>query len=367
MNNTELQHWGIKGMRWGRRRYQNKDGSLTPAGRERYNDDDMDGAYEQGRQAAKKERTKRWVKIGAAAAVTALAIYGTKKYLDAKNSGQAEKGESAFKDVLEKLKTKKVDADDSPSTNKQSSIIDSLRKNSDADDSPSTNKQSSIIDSLRKNSDTDDSTRSDTPASNKSISDRLVDMAKKATNAESRNDTSTSSVRNTEPYWGKGESPVEAASRKRGLSSKELLDSVNRARNGMGDENDRKNLLALERSTLIAQKKSSTYGETSVGGMLAARKGVTGKEFTDSLGRARNGTGNDGDRSNLLSFEKSLRERKTSRGETLSVSDQMASKFGKTNAEIQNSLNKARNGGGDATDKRILMAFENALKRRNKQ
>ena len=31
----ELTHWGIKGMRWGVRRYQNKDGSLTPAGKKR--------------------------------------------------------------------------------------------------------------------------------------------------------------------------------------------------------------------------------------------------------------------------------------------------------------------------------------------
>lgn len=33
----ELQHWGIKGQRWGQRRYQNKDGTLTPAGKKRYN------------------------------------------------------------------------------------------------------------------------------------------------------------------------------------------------------------------------------------------------------------------------------------------------------------------------------------------
>jgi hypothetical protein len=34
--NGELYHWGIKGMKWGIRRYQNKDGSLTKAGQRRY-------------------------------------------------------------------------------------------------------------------------------------------------------------------------------------------------------------------------------------------------------------------------------------------------------------------------------------------
>ena len=36
---NELSHWGIRGMRWGVRRYQNKDGSLTAAGKKRYNDE----------------------------------------------------------------------------------------------------------------------------------------------------------------------------------------------------------------------------------------------------------------------------------------------------------------------------------------
>lgn len=39
MTQEELYHHGIKGMKWGVRRYQNKDGSLTAKGRKRYSED----------------------------------------------------------------------------------------------------------------------------------------------------------------------------------------------------------------------------------------------------------------------------------------------------------------------------------------
>ena len=38
---SELRHHGIKGQKWGVRRFQNKDGSLTASGRKRYGTDDL--------------------------------------------------------------------------------------------------------------------------------------------------------------------------------------------------------------------------------------------------------------------------------------------------------------------------------------
>ena len=53
----ELYHWGIKGMKWGIRRFQNKDGSLTSAGRKRYGDG-SDGSYGEGKTKTSKTTAK---------------------------------------------------------------------------------------------------------------------------------------------------------------------------------------------------------------------------------------------------------------------------------------------------------------------
>lgn len=57
MENVVLVHHGTKGMRWGIRRYQNKDGSLTPAGKKRY-DKEMAKLTAEKKKLRNQERTK---------------------------------------------------------------------------------------------------------------------------------------------------------------------------------------------------------------------------------------------------------------------------------------------------------------------
>jgi hypothetical protein len=86
----ELYHWGIKGQRWGERRFQNEDGSWTPEGRERYGKGDG--------ERVKIEKAK--------------ATYNTQKYkADLKSKAQKEKDVRAAKEERNRIKDKgKVDA-----------------------------------------------------------------------------------------------------------------------------------------------------------------------------------------------------------------------------------------------------------------
>ena len=55
-----LEHYGITGQKWGIRRYQNKDGSLTPAGKKRYGStlDEVREKYNQAENVAKSKRLR---------------------------------------------------------------------------------------------------------------------------------------------------------------------------------------------------------------------------------------------------------------------------------------------------------------------
>lgn len=71
----ELRHFGVKGMKWGRRKARPQP---TGIGRSR---DPVDNSPEAqaARQEARRQKLKRAAKIGAAVAATALAVYGAKK------------------------------------------------------------------------------------------------------------------------------------------------------------------------------------------------------------------------------------------------------------------------------------------------
>lgn len=61
-NDKYLEHHGIKGQKWGVRRFQNSDGSLTAAGRERYSSgkisSNSDGSYKVQRPSSKAPNGK---------------------------------------------------------------------------------------------------------------------------------------------------------------------------------------------------------------------------------------------------------------------------------------------------------------------
>jgi hypothetical protein len=102
--NGELYHWGIKGMKWGIRRYQNKDGSLTNAGRKRYAEEE-----------AKLKAREKSIKGREKAAARQAKLDSKKAELDAREAalkGGKKKKPADEKPVSNKPKTMKDMTDD---------------------------------------------------------------------------------------------------------------------------------------------------------------------------------------------------------------------------------------------------------------
>ena len=101
----ELQHHGIKGMKWGVRRFQNKDGSLTPAGKKRYERDvrENNAKKKDNRIVIDGPDPKRWAK---------------------EDTGRAKKVVDASSDMVGELK--KIDNNTKPTAKKQKMDLSSM-------------------------------------------------------------------------------------------------------------------------------------------------------------------------------------------------------------------------------------------------
>lgn len=98
---NNLKHYGTRGMKWGVRRYQNKDGSLTPAGKKRYDRDiaENNAKKKDNRIVIDGPDAKRWVRED---------IKRTKGVIDSSND-MVREFDKINKSITPKTKRKDLD------------------------------------------------------------------------------------------------------------------------------------------------------------------------------------------------------------------------------------------------------------------
>lgn len=133
-----IAHFGILGMKWGIRRYQNKDGSLTPAGKKRYNgsEETRDKGLGPGAKSnGKSSGTGIAVGTAAGAAFAASTAFSAKRAMKGRGTDYRD------------MKTSDIETE-----NKRAKAIKTYKKNHGIKDSPEDviNETGNVIEGIRK-------------------------------------------------------------------------------------------------------------------------------------------------------------------------------------------------------------------------
>lgn len=107
---NELTHWGIKGQKWGIRRYQNEDGTLTAAGKQRYKDDvrEAKDAVKAAKRAFKDTQERgALARLGGYSGGPKIATSG--KFISRERRAEQERLNDAYKKAQENLLWKKAE------------------------------------------------------------------------------------------------------------------------------------------------------------------------------------------------------------------------------------------------------------------
>lgn len=120
-----IEHHGVKGMHWGIRRYQNKDGSLTPVGKRKYEDTPVD---DKSRKKAARQASKDLNKLDKIrAAKTRYKALAEEEYSKLENQKKTDR----LQKKMEKFKegSKQYESQLKEVNKKTNDILKTLEKN----------------------------------------------------------------------------------------------------------------------------------------------------------------------------------------------------------------------------------------------
>lgn len=121
-----IAHHGVQGQKWGVRRYQNADGSLTNAGKRRYGSQQTFDDYNRYKNVQslirKEERRAKFIKGTTKAVITSAVLYSGYRYL------KSDKGKATMKKLLQKAAVTAYDSIKESTVNVGKAAVDGINK-----------------------------------------------------------------------------------------------------------------------------------------------------------------------------------------------------------------------------------------------